>query len=114
MATGLAGYRADRACVFFRSGGSLLPKGDSRKLMNQGHAKPYDAPVFRVAAESKLTDVRAFFDSYAVQVVVSGYVYLEAPIHTCQFETAEPVEIWDGALPVVDRSIDVHLVPWWP
>src|SRR5271155_4769023 len=36
MATGLAGYRADRACVFFRSGGSLLPKGDSRKLMNQG------------------------------------------------------------------------------
>lgn len=68
--------------------------------------------------DSKLSDIRALLDSYAIGIKVNGLTYLRAPLHFCvlgvppTLGTSTPGSSIQG--PILDKTAKVEMVRYEP
>lgn len=70
-------------------------------------------PTFIISAESKLADIRALLDSYAIELWHDGLVLFRGPLHLCEMSGDGHGITWDTPL-TVDSSLDLRLIQYEP
>jgi hypothetical protein len=77
----------------------------------------FTAVYMHFSPESRLSDIRALLDSYAIEVNVNGLTYLRAPLHFCKLGIpAIPESKTHGYLvgPVLDNTAEVKMIRYEP
>jgi len=64
------------------------------------------------APQSRLDDIHALMDSYALEWWKDGLLILCAPLHWCAYEPDEEQDIWHMSGP--PRSVEIRLVRFEP
>lgn len=75
-----------------------------------------DSVTFLFLPESRLSDIRALLDSYAVEVWKDGLEYLRMPLTFCGSRMLDPPHIStvETLFPAVDKKINLRLVQYEP
>jgi len=73
--------------------------------------------TFLFSPESRLNDIMALLDSYAVEAWKDGLVYFRAPLHFCKLRESAPpktIESVQDSFPTIDKTLDVRLIQYEP
>ncbi len=72
-----------------------------------------DEIFMRFSPESRLSDIRALLDSYAVELWKDGLLYRRCPIHSCDMYEGQGM-LKEFSLPAIDYRIDVRMCTFEP